>query len=162
MTKQILVGGVPVGGGAPVSIQSMLQYLYARCGRPPSRQIDRLAAAGCEIVRVAVPDMAAAKAVGEIKERHLHCRWWWIFTLTTVLRWRPLPPARIRSASTPATSAGRTGCKAVANACAKRGIPIRIGVNGGSLWKSLCWRSTAVRRPEALVESAFGHIALLE
>ena len=63
MTKQILVGGVPVGGGAPVSIQSMCS---TKTDDVPATvdQIHRLEAAGCEIVRVAVPDMAAAKAIG--------------------------------------------------------------------------------------------------
>ena len=68
MTKQIMVGGVPVGGGAPVSIQSMCNT-FTHDVDATVRQIDRLAAAGCDIVRVAVPDMAAAKAVGQIKER---------------------------------------------------------------------------------------------
>ena len=68
MTRQIHVGGVPVGGGAPVSIQSM-------CNTPTQdvaatvAQIKRLESAGCEIIRVAVPDMAAAEAVGEIRKR---------------------------------------------------------------------------------------------
>ena len=70
MTKQILVGGVPVGGGAPVSIQSMCS---TKTDDVPATvdQIHRLEAAGCEIVRVAVPDMAAAKAIGAIKS-HIH------------------------------------------------------------------------------------------
>ncbi len=70
MTKQIMVmsGGVPVGGGAPVSIQSMCNT-FTHDVDATVQQIDRLAAAGCDIVRVAVPDMAAAKAIGKIKER---------------------------------------------------------------------------------------------
>ena len=68
MTKQILVGGVPVGGGAPVTIQSMTNTPTSDVAATVA-QIRRLAAAGCQIVRVAVPDMAAAKAVGAIKEQ---------------------------------------------------------------------------------------------
>lgn len=68
MTKQILVGGVPVGGGAPVTIQSMTNTPTSDV-EVTVAQIRRLAAAGCQIVRVAVPDMAAAKAVGAIKEQ---------------------------------------------------------------------------------------------
>ena len=68
MTKQILVGGVPVGGGAPVTIQSMTNTPTSDVEATVA-QIRRLAAAGCQIVRVAVPDMAAAKAVGAIKEQ---------------------------------------------------------------------------------------------
>ena len=68
MTKQIMVGAVPVGGGAPVSIQSMCNT-YTHDVEATVRQINLLAAAGCDIVRVAVPDLAAAKAIGAIKER---------------------------------------------------------------------------------------------
>ena len=68
MTRQILVGGVPVGGGAPVTIQSMTNT-HTDDVAATAEQIRRLAAAGCEIVRVAVPDLAAAKAVGAIRER---------------------------------------------------------------------------------------------
>ena len=68
MTKQIMVGAVPVGGGAPVSIQSMCNT-YTHDVEATVRQINLLEAAGCDIVRVAVPDLAAAKAIGAIKER---------------------------------------------------------------------------------------------
>ena len=68
MTKQILVGGVPVGGGAPVSIQSMTNTRTDDVAATVE-QIRRLEAAGCQIVRVAVPDRAAARAVGAIRER---------------------------------------------------------------------------------------------
>ena len=68
MTKQIFVGGVPVGGGAPVSIQSMCSTKTDDVSATVD-QIQALEAAGCEIVRVAVPDLAAAKAVGQIKSR---------------------------------------------------------------------------------------------
>ena len=68
MTRQILVGGVPVGGGAPVTVQSMTNTPTDDAAATAA-QIQRLAAAGCEIVRVAVPDLAAARAVGAIRER---------------------------------------------------------------------------------------------
>lgn len=68
MTKQILVGGLPVGGGAPVSIQSMTNT-PTQDVEATVAQIRRLAAAGCQIVRVAVPNLEAAKAVGKIKEQ---------------------------------------------------------------------------------------------
>ena len=101
MTKQILVGGVPVGGGAPVSIQSMCS---TKTDDVPAtvNQIHRLEAAGCEIVRVAVPDMAAARAIST-------SRWWRIFTLITSWPWSAPPKGQIKSASTPAISAERTG-----------------------------------------------------
>ena len=68
MTKQILVGGIPVGGGAPVSIQSMCSTKTDDVAATVE-QIHRLEEAGCEIVRVAVPDMSAARAIGAIKSR---------------------------------------------------------------------------------------------
>ena len=68
MTRQIFVGGVPIGGGAPVTIQSMTNTRTDDVAATVA-QIRRLAAAGCQIVRVAVPDLAAAKAVGAIKEQ---------------------------------------------------------------------------------------------
>ena len=107
MTKQILVGGLPVGGGAPVSIQSMTNT-PTQDVEATVAQIRRLVAAGRQIVRVAVPNLEAAKAVGKIKEQidlplvaDIH------FDYRLALgAWRP---GQIRSASTPATSEGRTG-----------------------------------------------------
>ena len=158
MTKQIMVGGVPVGGGAPVSIQSMCNT-FTHDVDATVRQIDRLAAAGCDIVRVAVPDMAAAKAIGKIKERisiplvvDIH------FDYRLALEAIAAGADKVRI--NPGNIGGEDRVKAVANACANRGIPIRIGVNGGSLEKPLLAKYGRVC-PEALVESAFGHIALL-
>ena len=158
MTKQIMVGGVPVGGGAPVSIQSMCNT-FTHDVDATVRQIDRLAAAGCDIVRVAVPDMAAAKAIGKIKERisiplvvDIH------FDYRLALEAIAAGADKVRI--NPGNIGGEDRVKAVANACANRGIPIRIGVNGGSLEKPLLAKYGKVC-PEALVESAFGHIALL-
>ena len=158
MTKQIMVGGVPVGGGAPVSIQSMCNT-FTHDVDATVRQIDRLAAAGCDIVRVAVPDMAAAKAIGKIKERisiplvvDIH------FDYRLALEAIAAGADKVRI--NPGNIGGEDRVKVVANACANRGIPIRIGVNGGSLEKPLLAKYGKVC-PEALVESAFGHIALL-
>ena len=159
MTRQILVGSVPVGGGAPVTIQSM-------CNTPTAdveatlRQIRALAAAGCQIVRVAVPDLAAAKAVGAIKEQidiplvvDIH------FDYKLALECVAAGADKVRI--NPGNIGGEDHVKAVARACAQRGIPIRIGVNGGSLEKPILAKYGGVT-PEALVESAFGHIRLLE
>ena len=158
MTKQIMVGGVPVGGGAPVSIQSMCNT-FTHDVDATVQQIDRLAAAGCDIVRVAVPDMAAAKAIGKIKERisiplvvDIH------FDYRLALEAIAAGADKVRI--NPGNIGGEDRVKAVANACANRGISIRIGVNGGSLEKPLLAKYGRVC-PEALVESAFGHIALL-
>ena len=159
MTRQILVGSVPVGGGAPVTIQSM-------CNTPTAdveatlRQIRALAAAGCEIVRVAVPDLEAARAVGKIKEQcpiplvvDIH------FDYKLALECVAAGADKVRI--NPGNIGGEDHVKAVARACAQRGIPIRIGVNGGSLEKPILAKYGGVC-PEAMVESAFGHIRLLE
>ena len=159
MTRQIMVGPVPVGGGAPVTIQSM-------CNTPTAdveatlRQIRALAAAGCEIVRVAVPDLEAARAVGKIKEQcpiplvvDIH------FDYKLALECVAAGADKVRI--NPGNIGGEDHVKAVARACAQRGIPIRIGVNGGSLEKPILAKYGGVC-PEAMVESAFGHIRLLE
>ena len=158
MTKQIHVGGVAIGGGAPVTIQSMTNTrtddVEATLG-----QIRTLAAAGCDIVRVAVPDMAAAKAVGKIKEQcplplvvDIH------FDYKLALEAIAAGADKVRI--NPGNIGGEDKVKAVAQACRQKNIPIRIGVNGGSLEKPLLAKYRGVC-PEAMVESAFGHIRLL-
>lgn len=153
-----MVGAVPVGGGAPVSIQSMCNT-YTHDVEATVRQINLLAAAGCDIVRVAVPDLAAAKAIGAIKERisiplvaDIH------FDYRLALEAIAAGADKVRI--NPGNIGSEDRVKAVANACAQKGIPIRIGVNGGSLEKPLLAKYGKVC-PEAMVESAFGHIALL-
>lgn len=158
MTKRINVGGVLVGGGAPVTIQSM-------CSTPTQeveatlRQIRELAAAGCEIIRVAVPDMEAARAVGKIKESSpipvvadIH------FDYKLALEAIAAGADKVRI--NPGNIGGEDKVKAVAEACRLHNIPIRIGVNGGSLEKPILARYGKIC-PEAMVESAFGHIRLL-
>lgn len=158
MTKQILLGGVSIGGGAPVTIQSMTNTRTDDV-EATLRQIRTLAAAGCEIIRVAVPDMAAAKAVGKIKEGSpipvvvdIH------FDYKLALEAIAAGADKVRI--NPGNIGGADHVKAVAQACAQRGVPIRIGVNGGSLEKPLLAKYGGVC-PEAMVESAFGHIRLL-
>ena len=158
MTKQIMVGGVPIGGGAPVTIQSMTNTRTDDV-EATLHQIRTLAAAGCEIIRVAVPDMAAAKAVGKIKEGSpipvvvdIH------FDYKLALEAIAAGADKVRI--NPWNIGGADHVKAVAQACAQRGVPIRIGVNGGSLEKPLLAKYGGVC-PEAMVESAFGHIRLL-
>lgn len=158
MTRQVRVGNVPVGGGAPVSIQSM-------CTTPTheieatAEQICRLKAAGCDIVRVAVPDIAAAKAIGALRERvalpivaDIH------FDYRLALEAAAAGADKIRI--NPGNIGGEDRIKAVADACRAKNIPIRIGVNGGSLEKPLLQKYGGVS-PEALVESAMNQISLL-
>ena len=158
MTKKIFVGGVPIGGGAPVSIQSMTNTPTDDVEATVA-QIRRLAAAGCQIVRVAVPNMAAAKAVGAIKEQidlplvvDIH------FNYKLALECIEAGADKVRI--NPGNIGEPERVRAVANACARKNIPIRIGVNGGSLEKPLLAKYGGVT-PQAMVDSAFGHIALL-
>ena len=159
MTKQILVGGVPVGGGAPVTIQSMCNTKTDDVEATVA-QILQLEEAGCEIVRVAIPDQAAADAVGAIKERiHIPLVADIHFNYRYALRCAEQGIDAIRI--NPGNIGGEEKVKAVAQACGDRHIPIRIGVNGGSLEKDLKAKYGGVTA-EALVESALGHAALLE
>ncbi len=158
MTKQINVGGVLVGGGAPVTIQSMTNTPTQDVPATVA-QIKKLAAAGCEIVRVAVPDMEAARAVGRIKEHSpipvvvdIH------FDYKLALEAIAAGADKVRI--NPGNIGGEDRVKAVADACRCHNIPIRIGVNGGSLEKAILAKYGGVC-PEAMVESAFGHIRLL-
>ena len=159
MTRQIIVGGLPVGGAAPVSIQSMCNTRTDDVEATVA-QILRLEDAGCDIIRVAVPDMAAAKAVGAIKERiriplvvDIH------FDYRLALECVAAGCDKVRI--NPGNIGGEDRVKAVAAACRAKNIPIRIGVNGGSLEKPILARYGGVT-PHALVESAWGHIKLLQ
>lgn len=159
MTRQILVGGVPVGGGAPITIQSMTNTRTDDVTATVD-QIHRLEEAGCQIIRVAVPDLDAAKAVGAIKARihiplvvDIH----FDYKLALACVEEGCDAVRIN----PGNIGGEDRVQAVAETCKARNLPIRIGVNGGSLEKPLLAKYGGVT-PEALVESAFGHIALLE
>lgn len=158
MTKQIMVGNVPVGGGAPVAIQSMCST-HTDDVEATVQQIRRLQAAGCEIIRVAVPDKASAHSIGAIKEQidiplvvDIH------FDYKLALECIAAGADKVRI--NPGNIGSQDRVKAVADACRQKNIPIRIGVNGGSLEKELLAKYGKVC-PEALVESAFGHIKLL-
>ena len=159
MTKQITVGSVKIGGGAPVSIQSMLNTKTTDV-EGSLRQIRQLAAAGCEIARLAVPDMESAEAFGKIcgasplpLVADIH------FDYRLAVRAAENGAAKIRI--NPGNIGAEARVKAVADCCKMHHIPIRIGVNGGSLEKDLL-QKYGHPTPEALVESAFSHIRLLE
>lgn len=158
-TKQIHVGSVAIGGGAPVAVQSMCNT-HTSDAHATIEQIARLHDAGCEIIRLAVPDQAAADALPEI------------------VRAAPIPVvADIHFDYRLALAAAKAGVhkirinpgnigdddrvKAVVQACQQKNIPIRIGVNGGSLEKHILARYGAPV-PEAMVESALYHVRLLE
>lgn len=158
MTKKLIVGSVPVGGGTPVTIQSMCNTKTDQVDATVA-QIHALEAAGCEIIRIAVPDEAAAMAVDRIKEQitipliaDIHFN----YKLAIMCAERGIDALRIN----PGNIGGEERVKAVAEACRRKRIPIRIGVNGGSLEKSLRAKYGGVTA-EALVESAMGHVKLL-
>ena len=157
-TQRITVGGVAVGGGAKVSVQSMCNT-KTWDAEATAAQIREFAAAGCDIVRVAVPDMRSAQAISEIKERvdmplvaDIH----FDYRLALEAAARGADKIRIN----PGNIGGEENVKAVAEACRARNIPIRIGVNAGSLEARLI-EKYGHPCPEAMVESARGHVALL-
>jgi len=157
-TKQIMVGNVPVGGDAPVTVQSMCNTKTWDVEATVS-QIRAFHAAGCDIVRIAVPDMDAAKAVSAIREQSpipLVCDIHFDYKLALECAARGADAIRIN----PGNIGSPERVKAVAEACRERKIPIRIGVNAGSLEKPLL-EKYGHPTAEALVESAEGHIRLL-
>ena len=158
MTKQIHVGTVAIGGGAPVVIQSMCNTNTADV-EATVEQILALEKAGCEVARVAVPDMEAARAVGKIRSRiHLPLVADIHFDYKLALQCVDSGIDKIRI--NPGNIGSEERVKAVATACRNQGIPIRIGVYGGSLEKSLLRKYGAVTA-EALAESALGQVRLL-
>lgn len=159
MTRQIRVGNIPIGGGAPVVIQSMLNTKTTDI-EGSLGQIEKLKAAGCQIARLAVPNMEAAKAFGEICRQSplplvadIH------FDYKLAIAAAEGGAAKIRI--NPGNIGGEDRVKAVVDVCKEKQIPIRIGVNGGSLDKALL-EKYGHPTAEALVESAFAHLALLE
>ena len=158
-TRQVHIGSVPVGGGAPISVQSMCTT-DTRDVAATVMQIDQLAAAGCEIVRVAVPDEDAARAIGPIRERisipliaDIHFK----HTLALIAVESGVDGLRIN----PGNIGKRERVEQVVRACADKNVPIRIGVNSGSIEKSLIAKHGGPTA-EAMFESAMGHIAILE
>jgi len=159
LSRVVHVGPVAIGGGARVSVQSMLNK--------PSRDIEgniaqalELERAGCDIVRVAVPDGEAVGLVAALKERcgapivaDIH------FDYQLALESLAAGADKIRI--NPGNIGGRDRVKAVADACRGRGVPIRIGVNSGSLEKELLEKYGSPT-PEAMAESALNHARLLE
>ena len=159
MTRQIKVGNVLIGGGAPVAIQSMLNTKTTDT-EGSLAQIRKLRDAGCQIVRLAVPDQASAASFGQIcKESPLPLVADIHFDYKLAIAAAEGGAAKIRI--NPGNIGGEDRVKAVVDVCKERRIPIRIGVNGGSLDKKLL-EKYGHPTAEALVESAFDHLALLE
>ncbi len=159
MTRQIMVGNVAIGGGAPVSIQSMLNTKTTDV-EGSLAQLRALKDAGCEIARLAVPNEAAARGFAEIAAQSplplvadIH------FDYKLAIAAAEGGASKIRI--NPGNIGGTDRVKAVVDVCRDKKIPIRIGVNGGSLDKKLL-EKYGHPTAEALVESAFSHLELLE
>ena len=159
MTRQIRVGDVLIGGGAPVAIQSMLNTKTTDV-EGSLAQIAALQSAGCQIARLAVPYMEAARSFAEIcKESVLPLVADIHFDYKLAIAAAEGGASKIRI--NPGNIGGEDRVKAVVDVCKDKHIPIRIGVNGGSLDKKLL-EKYGHPTAEALVESAFEHLELLE
>ncbi len=158
-TREVNIGGVKIGGDNPIAIQSMCNT-DTRNVEETVKQIKELENAGCEIIRVAVPDMQAAEAIKDIKRQidiplvaDIH------FDYRLALKAIDGGIDKIRI--NPGNIGSEDRVKQVADMAKKNGIPIRVGVNSGSLEKHLVEKYGGVT-PEGLVESALGHVRLLE
>ena len=158
-TKKLFAGSVAIGGGAPISIQSML-CAHAHDIDGNVRQALALQEAGCDIVRVSVPDIETIKTVYALKQNiaiplvaDIHFDW--RLAIESVAA--GVDKVRIN----PGNIGDETRVREVARACREKNIPIRIGVNSGSLEKEFLARYGAAT-PEAMVESGLYHISLLE
>lgn len=162
MRKQkriVNIGGVKIGGLNPVAIQSMCNT-DTRNVTETVRQIRELEDAGCEIIRVAVPDMEAARAVADIKKQiHIPLVVDIHFDYRLALECMKNGADKVRI--NPGNIGDRERVKQVVEMAKERGIPIRIGVNGGSLEKDLLQKYGGVTS-DALVESALGHVGILD
>jgi len=158
-TRQISIGNVKIGGGAPISVQSMTNT-DTRDHLSTISQIRRLESVGCEIIRVAVPDMEAAEKLGEIKKgisipliADIH----FDYRLALKAIEEGVDGLRIN----PGNIGGKVKIKSVVEAAKDRKIPIRIGINSGSIEKKLLSKY-GHPTPDAMVESALSNIAILE
>ncbi len=158
-TNVVNIGSVAIGGDNPIAIQSMCNT-DTRDAAATIAQIKRLEEAGCEIIRVAVPDMQAAEAIGDIKKgisiplvADIH------FDYRLALKCLEMGVDKLRI--NPGNIGSRERVEAVVNAAKEREIPIRIGVNSGSLEKDILEKYGEVT-PQGLVESALRHVAILE
>ena len=158
-TKQVRVGGLPIGGDAPVSVQSMLN-VEAHDVAGNVRQAKALEKAGCQIIRAAVPDLAAVPTIAALKEAvkapivaDIH------FDYRIALACVDAGVDKIRI--NPGNIGKDENVKAVADKCRLAGVPIRIGVNSGSVEKEILAKYGAPT-PEAMAESAMYHVRLLE
>ncbi len=158
-SKAVNVGGIQIGGGAPVVVQSMTKTDTENVDETVA-QVERMVEAGCEIVRIAVPNQEAAKALKDIRKRvnipvvadiHFH------YKLALMALDAGVDKLRINPGNIGAIERVRT----VVRAAESQNVPIRIGVNGGSLEKDLL-KKYGTATPDAMVESGLRHIKILE
>ncbi len=159
-TRKVKVGNLVIGGGMPIRVQSMCQT-KTRDIDSTIKQINELEKAGCEIIRLAVPDMESAKVLGEIKKQiniplvaDIHFQY--LFALEAAKQ--GVDKIRIN----PGNIGGEDKVKAVVGACRQKNIPIRIGVNMGSLEKDLFTKYGQYGIARVMMESAARHITMLE
>ncbi len=158
-TKVVKIGDVLIGGDNPVAIQSMCNTKTSDV-EATVKQILELEEAGCEIIRVAVPDMEAAKAIAEIKKR-IHIPLVADIHFDYRLALKAIENGVDKLRINPGNIGGEDRVKAVVEAAKAKNIPIRIGVNSGSLEKEILEKYGEVT-PEGLVESALRHVRILE
>jgi (E)-4-hydroxy-3-methylbut-2-enyl-diphosphate synthase len=158
-TRRIMVGSVPIGGGAPIVVQSMTKT-DTRDVKRTLAQIKRLEQAGCELVRLAVPDREAVEALGKIKKRvsvpliaDIH----FDYRLALASLEKAVDGLRIN----PGNVGSKEKVQEIVRAAKERQVPIRIGVNSGSLERRLL-KKYGSATPRAMVESALDHIKILE
>lgn len=159
MKREVNIGGVKIGGNNPVAIQSMCNT-DTRDVKATVNQILKLEEAGCEIIRVAVPDMEAAEAIKKIKEQ-IHIPLVVDIHFDYKLALESMKNGADKVRINPGNIGSKERVKAVVDMAKAGGIPIRIGVNGGSLEKNLLEKYGSVTA-DALVESALRHIAILD
>lgn len=159
-TRKVSVGNLIIGGGNPIRVQSMTQT-KTKDIKSTAEQIHELEKAGCEIIRVTVPDMESAKAVGEIKKQisiplvaDIHFQ----YLLAIEAIRQGVDKVRIN----PGNIGGEDSVRAVVKACREKNIPIRIGINMGSLEKDLYAKYGQYGIPRVMLESAMRHIDILE
>jgi (E)-4-hydroxy-3-methylbut-2-enyl-diphosphate synthase len=159
LTRSINIGGVQIGGGAPVVVQSMTKTPTQDVAATV-RQIERLMDAGCELVRLAVPDMEAANALTRIKSQvalpliaDIH----FDYRIALAAIDKGIDGLRLN----PGNIGGKKEIQQIVSAARARAIPIRIGVNAGSLGREIL-KKYGHPTPEAMVESALNHVRILE
>lgn len=159
-TRRIMVGNVPIGGGAPIVVQSMTTT-FTRDIKATVREIRRLEKAGCEIVRLAVPDMESARAIAEIKKQVN------VPVIADIHFNYKLGIEAIRNGAdglriNPGNIGNRDRIKAIVTEAKGHHVPIRVGVNSGSLEDDILQKYSCRATPEALAESAIKNVRILE